>query len=547
MSHLRAQPTDPLINALPDLIVLVRRDGTVLAHGGGLGLSSLKPDQHCVGKRVEAVWPEPVAELLKRLTRGAIATRARSEAKFQHDGLEYEARATAQGPDRALCVIRALSNGQPDDSLAMTGELPRPQLDRRGFLQRFKDTMALAALSEKPTAVAVIQVDGMTDVAQLIDGKLAEQLMSAALLRLSSSVAASAVARPWWFLGQLGDSLLALVIESSDRDAIQSCVAAVCASLNEPLNLNDAAFQLTPYAGVAVLGRDATSPRILLDHARSAATQARRSGSREVCFFSDTVRLRSLARLDIARELDRAINHGDIRLKYVGRHDLASGRLVAWVGYLRWMHPVRGEVRPVDFLRVAESTGLATALSRVLLRSLQQDYAALAPQWGPDVRLSFGALRHHILDDEFVADILRLLEDGAVPAERLELRIGEKTLIAGGGRVLQRLHQRGIQLIVDEVGRGLASLDELARAPIWGLQLDRAWVTASRSDPAALKVCRAVIGLADGLGLNTIASGVDDAAQRQALLDLGVRYGSGDLYRHAVPEIMQSYRAAVSD
>jgi EAL domain-containing protein (putative c-di-GMP-specific phosphodiesterase class I) len=93
----------------------------------------------------------------------------------------------------------------------------------------------------------------------------------------------------------------------------------------------------------------------------------------------------------------------------------------------------------------------------------------------------------------------------------------------------------------------MGSLDGLARAPIWGMQLDRAWVTALRNDDVALRVCRAGIGVAAALGLTPIATGVDDEAQRRALIALGCRYGSGDLYRDAVPDMMKSYRAAVCD
>ena len=92
------------------------------------------------------------------------------------------------------------------------------------------------------------------------------------------------------------------------------------------------------------------------------------------------------------------------------------------------------------------------------------------------------------------------------------------------------LHRLGVQFVVDEVGRGAGSLAALARAPIWGLQLDRAWVSALRSDAVAHNVCRAGIAMAAALGLTPIATGVDDEQQRAALLDLGCRYGIGDLY-----------------
>jgi predicted signal transduction protein with EAL and GGDEF domain len=540
-------PIDALIDILPDLVVLVRRDGIVLGHGGGRGLSGLKLNGESVGKRLEDLWPETVAELVMHLTRRAIAHRASAEARFQDNGQHYEARLSAQGPDRALCVIRPVLAAAPEDALDVTGERPRPQLDRRGFLRRFKESLSLATLCEKPAAVAVIHVDGLTGIAQSFDAKIAEQLMSTAILRLPAQSADAKSEKPSWFLGQLSDTLLALVLETSDRDAIDACVSSICASLGAPISVGDAAFHLTAYAGVAVFGQDATSPKILLDHARAAAIEAQRRGSTQVCFFTDTLRLRSLARLDIAGELREAIAHRDIRLRYVGRHDLATGRLVGWVGYLRWIHPVRGEVRPIEFLRVAESTGLATALSRAVLSCLQEDFTALSPQWDADVRISFGALRHHILHDDFAADILRFLAQGSVPAERLELRIAEKTFVASDPAALKDLRRLGVQMVVDEVGRGLGSLDGLARAPIWGLQLDRAWVTALRDDEVALKVCRAGISMAGALGLTPIATGVDDQAQREQLLALGCRHGSGDIFQDAVPDIMKPYRAAVSD
>ena len=536
-----------LIDALPDLVVLVRRDGVLLTYAGGRALPDLNPNPESVGENIETVWPQPVADLIKRLTLKAIGLRAATDARFQHRGEYYEARVSAQGPDRALCVIRRVLAGAPDEALESTGERPRPQLDRRGFVRRFKDSISLAALYEKPVALAIIQLDGVTDIAQAFDTAIAEQLVRAAILRLPSHDPGCEGESAPWYLGQLSDSRLALVMETSDRDLIDACVANLCVSLREPIGVGDASFHLTPYAGVAILGQDATSPQLLLDHARAAATEARRSGSGKVSFFSDTVRLRSLARLDLARELREAIANGEIRLRYVGRHDLSSGRLVAWVGYLRWIHPVRGEVRPVEFLRVAETTGLAVALSRAVLTSLQKDFAVLAPQWDADVRISFGALRNHILHDTFTADMAQFLADGAMPAQRLELRISEKTFITRDPTFLSHLRRLGIHLVVDEVARGMGSLDGLARAPIWGMQLDRAWVTALRNDEVALRVCRAGIGVAAALGLTPIATGVDDEAQRRALLAMGCRYGSGDLYRDAVPDTMKPYRAAISD
>ncbi|MEJ1960892.1 MAG: EAL domain-containing protein [Gammaproteobacteria bacterium] len=238
----------------------------------------------------------------------------------------------------------------------------------------------------------------------------------------------------------------------------------------------------------------------------------------------------------MARELRDAIANGEIGLRYAGRHDLKTGRVVTWVGYLRWEHPLRGEIRPAEFLRVAESTGLAVPLSRAALECFCRDFEKPGSRWNADVRVSFGALRDHVFHEDFLGDVQRVVAEGRVPAERLELRIAEKTFIACDPTTVRPLKKLGVQLVVDEVGRDMGSLASLASSPLWGLQLDRSWTTAIRSDDVARLVCRAGLSVANALGFAPIASGVDSPAQRDALLEVGFRYGTGDLYSAATSD-----------
>jgi len=534
--------SDSLIHALPDLVIGVRRDGVILAVNAGHGVGELKPAGDSIGKHLAEVWPESVAELIKQLTRKAISTRDTAEAHFRDRGCDYEARATAQGPDRAICVIRPVARDTLNETIDTSAERLAPQIDRRGFLKRFKESTAMASLREKPLAVAIIHIEGLADIAQAIAPKLSEQIMTAAVLRLSTASPAGED-QPTWYLGQLSDSLLALVLDSADRTNIETCVEHICASLREPVELAGDVYQLTPSAGVALLGQDASSARALLDHARAAVNEARRGSGGRICFFTDTLRLKSLARMDISRELQNAITNGEIQLRYVGRHDLATGRLVAWVGYLRWQHPLRGEIRPLDFLRVAETTGLGTTLSRAAMKWLQNDFLTLSRRSQPDVRISFGALRHHLSHEEFVEDFNRLLSSGAIPAQRLELRIAEKNIGVRPPSDLNPLAAAGVQFVVDEVGRSTMSPEWLARAPIHAMQLDRAWVIAARKDAVALKVCRASIAVAKSLDLTPMATGVDDAEQRNLLTALGCVQGSGDLYLESTSEAVTALKS----
>jgi len=519
-----------LIDALPELVVLVQRDGVLLSHAGGCELPPLRPASGAEGKSLESVWPPAVAELIKRLVRRAIAIRSATEAEFVDGSSRYEARVSPQGPDRAICVIRRSPPAIRDDKDATRTDSSATHLDRRGFVRRLKESISVASLNERPFAVAIIQVDGILDIARIMDAKVSDQVIAMAIQSIPPRSNSSSATEPPWYMGQFGENLLVLVLESSNRDLIDACVTRLCESLRDPVPLGDAIFHLTPHAGVAILGQDAGSPKALLDHARAAATEARRSGSTRVFFFSDTLKLRSLARLDIARELRDAIANRDLRLRYTGRHDLATGRLVALVGYLQWMHPLRGEVRPAEFLSVAETTGLSAALSRSILECLRDDFASFKSRVDPEVRISFGALRHHVLAHNFCAEIKDFLGESAVGPERLELRIAERSFVTQDVGTLRSLADLGVQLTVDELGRKMSSLDLLARAPLWGLQLDRSWATALSYDTAAVKVCRAAVSVAVALGLTPIATGVDDTQQRDLFLSFGCQQGLGDLY-----------------
>ena len=145
------------------------------------------------------------------------------------------------------------------------------------------------------------------------------------------------------------------------------------------------------------------------------------------------------------------------------------------------------------------------------------------------MRVSLGALRDHVLHEDFVADLHGFLATSGLPPERLELRIAEKIFVARISPTCVRCSGSACSSSSTRSAATSALWPLLARAPVWGLQLDRAWVQALGNDAVARNVCRAGISVARALSLTPIATGVDDEAQRQALLELGCQYGIGDL------------------
>jgi EAL domain-containing protein (putative c-di-GMP-specific phosphodiesterase class I)/GGDEF domain-containing protein len=522
-------PDSGFIQSLPELILLVRRDGTLLQADGGRGVLALAPLGSWDGDDFAPAWSESATALIAQLVRRAIADRAASEARFEQDGRIFEIRATAIGQDRCTCVIRAAGAGLPMTDRRTTNERSGSEPDRRGFLRRLKDAISAARLREKPLAVAVIHIEDVTELGRVIAPGVSENIVRTALRSVLALAESRPAGEPEWDLGLLRDSQLALCIDSADRDRIEVCVARVCAQLCEPVAVGPAQFQLVLHAGVAILGLDATAPQVLVDHASVAAGEARRAASSRVFFFSDTLKMKSLARLDIARELRAAIDQGHFRLRYRFRHHLLTGERTAWVGYVGWTHPLRGAIPPSEFLPVAQSMGLATALSRSVLHTLHEDFARLANE-PAEVRLSFGALRAHALDERFLTDVRRAIVDNALPAERLEIRLAESAAVSRDPSEFLPLRDLGVRIVADELGRELVPLPRLAGAPLWGLQLDRAWGSAVPGDLLASRICTAVVGVAKGLGFTPLASGVDSAAHRDALLGIGCEQGSGDLF-----------------
>ncbi|HEY5758260.1 MAG TPA: EAL domain-containing protein [Steroidobacter sp.] len=515
-----------LIDLLPDLVFLMRRDGTVVAHVGGQAVPDFRREGLDAGDKVEQIWSPTTATLIKRLLRRSIASRAPVETRFQEQGRSYELRISPQGPSRAIGVIRpVLSESNPESEVA-TAEPRWLGLDRRGFLRRLNDSLATSVLREIPIACAVVHLEGISEIARTLGVGVSEEVMSVVMTRVNEQIG-SAESN---YSGQLRENELAIVLNTADREAIEASLQALTRQLRASIPSGDVEFRLTPHIGVALSAVDASSAEALLEHARTAVEESRRAATTRPSFYSEAMQVRSLSRLDLGRELRDAIANRDIRFRYVGRYDLATGEQVATVAYLSWQHPLRGEIPPAEFLRIAVATGLAVDLSRMALDSIVDEFAAQSQNYASDVRVSFGPLRDHILHEDFAADVERVLARNVLPPERLELRIAEKAFVAREIHALRTLHKRGVQIVVDEAARAVASLPSLASAPVSGLQLDRSWTTALLRDETARKVCRATMSIAHALGLAPIAAGVDSQELRDALLEMGCRYGSGDVF-----------------
>jgi len=521
---------DSLIQAMPDLVAFLRPDGLITHHLGGRQVPFIRGSGSLAGRRLDDVFQPQVAVLLARLVRRTLATRSGCDAEFSVDGATYQARLSAQSPRRTLCVIRHVDDASAPAQEPAAGST-RGATERRGFLQRFQQSVAQAALSERPLALCLVFLDGLCDISRLIDFSIGERILTEVLRQIPAG--SDSPAGTQWYLGQLGEGLLGVVIEGSvDREQVRTVVGTLCSAIARPVRIRDTSFHIAPSAGIAILGQDAAVPTALLEHARAAMLEARRSGAGTAQFYSDTLRMLPLARLDIERELRLAIENGQIGVRYVARHELACGRLTGIQAYMRWTHPLRGEVPPAEFLPIADATGLALAVSRAVLERLVRDCGALRAAVGAKVPVSFGALRQHVAAGHLARDCRQRVPAAELAASHFEFRIAERTLatLNRPDRAIGELVDCGARVVVDELGRGFSSLKRLAQCPVWALQIDRALVVAASRDAAALRSCRAIAALAQALEVVPIAAGIDDERARARMAEIGCAQGLGDYY-----------------
>jgi predicted signal transduction protein with EAL and GGDEF domain len=520
---------DALIEVLPELIAMVRRDGTILRAGGGRGLG-LEAQGGLAGKALSDVFPGDGPAQLTSLIGRVLRDRRSRDAAFSCGGRRYEARIVASSPDWALCVIRdPLPTAVADAHEEVRGG-DDAAVQRRDLFAQLSQSIAEARLRSRMLAVSVIHLQGMQELGAALDFDVVDRVTTTQLRGLSGALADGQIG----YAGRIADNLLLVVIERcGERDQIRALVERLLQLLSEPVVVVGATFFTTPSAGVTVLGEDGHDTRQLIEGARSALLEARRNGTACARFYSDTLQLRRIARWDLQQELQDAIAHDGLALRYAPRHCLESGRRIAVCAYLCWPHPVRGQFAAAEFLPIAENTGLTVALSRWALQRFQRDLPRLRAVVDPGTRYSFGALKAHLSSAEFQSDVEALLADGALRPEHLELRIAERTLagLADPGALLRPLVKQGISIVIDEFGRGFTSLPRLSRLPVHALQLDRRLALAAGADPVARRAAAAALAIARALELIPMSAGIDNSAQRQYLHSIGCAQGLGDAFK----------------
>jgi PAS domain S-box-containing protein/diguanylate cyclase (GGDEF)-like protein len=394
---------------------------------------------------------------------------------------------------------------------------PVTGLPNRAALVRRLGAVQREQLSSR-FALALIGVDGLTD--DLLTPGTEATVLRAVTSRLTRALRGE----DWLARGKDGDFVV--LVDGSIADA--EIVAARLVSAVGPLRTPGGILRLTAAAGVTALSEDVDTGEALR-HGDLALRSARADGPGSVHRYDDALRLEQDRRCALRTDLDGALARGELRLVFQPVVDVVLQRTVSVEALLRWRHPVFGDVSPVEFVPLAEESGLITDLGRWVLREACTTIAALGDT---DLGIAVNVSARQVRSGELVPDVLAALESSGLPASRLIVEITESVLLDDSHVIedLSALRQLGVRIAVDDFGTGWSSLAYLVGMPIDVLKMDQHFLANVEHDPQRRALCRAVLQLGTSLGLPVIVEGVDSSAVLGLLRDMGHRYLQGYVF-----------------
>ena len=405
--------------------------------------------------------------------------------------------------------------------------------NRTLLVDRLTETLEMVRPDHR-VAVLWLDLDDFKRVNDSLGHAAGDDLLREVSRRLRS------VLRPGDLAARLGGDEFAVVVEDvpTEEDALHAGERVLLA-LSTPILVGERMVSVRASVGIAMATPGEWSVDELLRNADLAMYIAKSQGKACVRVFEASMHDALVARLKLESELEQAVELAELVLHYQPIVQLATGAIVGFESLVRWRHPTRGMLPPGDFIPLAEESGQIAQIDRwVLLQACTQ-----ARQWQrqhlltDDFEVSVN-LSTRQLEDDRVVDIVRLaLDVSGLEPSRLVLEVTESFVLhdeVAGARRLRALRELGVRLAIDDFGTGYSSLSYLRQLPVDILKIDRSFTTALGRSAEDDALVMAIMRLAESLGLATIAEGVEDATQRDALVALGCPHGQGWHFARAV-------------
>ena len=454
-------------------------------------------------------------------TKGVIWVEARSTPDFESDGTvtwygyfhDITARKKMEEALRERVLIQEKRERQIR-FLAYHDALTRLP-NRALLLSRLRQAIAQSQRSDETLAVLFMDVDRFKSINDTLGHPGGDTLLQQIGRRLTETLrVGDTVARAG------GDEFLILVPGLRSAEDAGPVAEHVLASLSAPFVVSGHTLRVTGSVGLSVCPRDATDVESLIKYADTALYLAKEQGRNTFRFFSPDLDARVRARMHLENDLRLAVDREEFILHYQPQIELASGRITGVEALLRWMHPQRGLVPPNTFIPTAEDTGLILPIGEWALRTACRQARSWQDQGHPPLRISVNISGKQLNGADIVGMVRKILTETQCEPRLLGMEITESAVMADPRdaiRVIDSLHELGVEVAIDDFGTGYSSMAYLKRFALDRLKIDGTFIQGTPDDKDDVAIVQATIALARQFHLRVTAEGVETAAQRAFL------------------------------
>jgi diguanylate cyclase (GGDEF)-like protein len=387
--------------------------------------------------------------------------------------------------------------------------------NRSLFSKSLSQSISEASRYERRLAVAFLDLDRFKQINDTLGHEAGDQLLKEVAIRLKGCVRDSdTVAR----LG--GDEFVVLLPELQGEKYAAIVAQKILAAVARPFTLMGQEFRVTASVGISTYPQDGFDEQTLTKNADIAMYQAKSEGKNNFQFYSERLNANSLERLTLESSLRHALERQEFRLHYQAKRDIVSGKITGMEALLRWQHPDLGTVAPMQFIPVAEETGLIIPIGKWVLKTVCSQSIAWRRQGLPPLSIAVNLTTRQFLDEQLLTDVTSILRETGMDPQLLEIELNESLLIHNVEdtmRILTGLKTLGLRIAVDDFGSGYSSLALLQRFPLDTIKIDRSLMRDITGTTQDTGLADAIIAMGKSLSLTVVAQGVETKEQAEHL------------------------------
>ncbi|MDE2406135.1 MAG: EAL domain-containing protein [Sphingomonadales bacterium] len=376
-----------------------------------------------------------------------------------------------------------------------------------------------------------LDLDRFKEVNDTLGHQVGDRLLAEVAVRLRNrSPKGACVAR-------FGGDEFVVACEVEDRRAAQQLAMGMLEDITRPVRIDDDRLEIGSSIGIALMPDDGSDLDAVMQAADLALYHAKVNGRKQLSFFDPSMTRNLMRRKEIEAELRLALQRDELSIFFQPIVDLETGRIRAFESLVRWFHPQKGELRPDEFIPVAEETGAIITLGNWITAQA----ARVAAGWPDDVTLAVNLSPLQIRAPGSAMAILQALKDARLDPRRLELEVTETVLLdhsANTEAFMAELSEAGVRFALDDFGTGYSSLSYLQKYPFSKIKVDRSFVSGENAGEKSDAIIRAVSGMASTLRMELVAEGLETIEQVRAVRDAGCTLGQGFYFSRAVPDYL---------